>query len=597
MRRILAIGLVLLVSLGVAAQERQGLFVPREKVGGPMLFCSRIISVNRAQGKVFADGQRNPYPVLVQFVPDEDSAFLLLRELREEAPGRGRGEGRRRGSGRRGGFGPVRFPVLEETPDGFLIDVSSYFSTYPEAVSAIPPKVLQGPAVAHEIIGVATNDRYLQVTGRYAYQSGLETTAACYLIFLKEELMPVRTVDPEKAGYNGVDFRTADGQRSKRSHRWAIEPGTVIDFYVDRSMPAEWYSYIKEGIEDWNLAFRAIGLGDVLAVHPEPEDGSFDRNAPLVNMVRFMDVDESNAKGDVLVDPRSGEILQADILWWKGVVDLICGWRYVQTGAADPAARSRSYSVEMLGPMIRHAICHEMGHALGLSHNMGASYAYPSDSLLSPSFTRQYGTAASVMDYARYNHLATAEDVAAGVNLLPPRVGPYDYYAIACGYGPEDAAVPGPYCYFAPFISAAISPDPSSQPETLGNDLIRSSQAGIRNCRALLQLDGLDSLRLDLIRRHYYQYIFLALSNIGGTVCEEYVGRRTSDRTLAFVMEALATVPPAIADEKQKRRILDELTGNFLPERVQKNGGEKELRHYYRKLKRLTNKYPNLFIS
>ena len=458
-------------------------------------------------------------------------------------------------------------------------------------MSAIPPKVLGGRASSFCILSHRDEGRYLELTGRYRYESGIEVTALCYLLFLCPEPLASRSVDPSLAAYNGVELPRREGKREFLSYRWNVERGSRIVFYVDRAFPQEWYPYIKEGVEDWNGAFRRIGLGDVLEVLPEPADSTFDRYSPLVNMVRFIDSDESNAKGDVLADPRSGEILQADILWWKDVLGLLCDWRYVQTGAADPAARLSEYPMTMLGPMIRHAICHEAGHALGLGHNMGGSWAYPSDSLCSVSFTREYGSCASVMDYARYNHLATASDVEAGVNLLPPRLGPYDYYAIALGYGTEGKAVPGPYCYFAPFIVAAVSPDPSAQPETLGNDLLRSSKAGIDNCRALLTLDGLDSRRKELLSRQYYRYIMLAMSNIGGAVKGEPVKMKEQRRTLEFIIGSLATVPPELADPVRRDRALDELSGNFLPARILETRGRCALNAYNRQLSGLLRKY------
>ena len=548
------------------------LSVPKEKVGTPVLFGSRIVEVNRPHGKVFAPGQRNPRPQVMLF-QQHDSCLVLVPEL----PPRGRR-----------GIRPIVFPIVEETTDTFSIALEPYFSTYPEDISAIPPKMLPGPAVEHELWCPSNSQDYLQVNGRYRYMDGLEVTAACYFLWLREKPLPPIGLDPANVGYNSVEGRHPEG----RYQRWDLTGGRKLDFYVDKAFPQEWFPYIKEGIEDWNKAFRAIGLGDVLAVHPEPE--GLDTASPLVNMVRYMDVEESNAKGDVLIDPRSGEILQGDILWWKNVVELIKGWRYVQTGAADRQARQADLPMEILGPMIRHAVCHEMGHVLGLSHNMGASWAYPADSLRSPSFTRKYGTSASVMDYARYNHLATTADVQAGVALLPPRLGPYDYYAIACGYGPEPNLDPGPYCYFAPMISAAIPPDPSAQPESLGNDLLRSSRTGVDNCRALLALDGLTPERQALLRKSYYRYLSLALSNIGGVTEGQPVTRKVRRQTLSFVMDALARVPAQLKDPVQEKVTLDELVGNFLPERLQKTVGQKELDNYYKHLRRLQKKYPDL---
>ena len=550
--------------------------VPKDKVGTPVLVGSRIVEVNRPQGKVFAPGQRNPRPQVMLF-QRQDSCLVLIPELQPR---------RRRDSIR-----PVVFPIVEETSDAFSIALEPYFSTYPEEISAIPPKMLPGPAVEHTLACPATSPAYLQVNGRYRYMDGLEVTAACYFLWLREKPLPPIDLDLTKVGYNFVEGRHPEG----RFQRWDLTGGRKLDFYVDKAFPQEWYPYIKEGIEDWNKAFQAIGLGEVLAVHPEPE--GLDTTSPLVNMVRYMDVEESNAKGDVLIDPRSGEILQGDILWWKNVVDLIKGWRYVQTGVADPAARQPDLPMDLLGPMIRHAVCHEMGHVLGLSHNMGASWAYPADSLRNPSFTRKYGTTASVMDYARYNHLATAADVRAGVALLPPRLGPYDYYAIACGYGPEPNLEPGPYCYFSPMITAAIPPDPSAQPESLGDDLLRSSRTGVDNCRALLALDGLTPERQALLSKYYYRYLSLALSNIGGSTQGVPVTRKVRRQTLSFVMDALAQVPAQLKDPVQEKVILDELVGNFLPERLVKTVGQKELDNYYRHLRRLDKKYPELTLK
>ena len=564
------------------------LYVPKDKLGTPVLYGSRILEVNRPHGKVFAPGQRNPRPMVMHF-ERQDSCLVLVHD---HGFGPGAGQGRRGGGGgRHRDHSPVFFPILEETAEAFVLGLEPHFCTYPEEISAVPPKMLSGRAVSYELSCPPPSPDYLQVNGHYLYADGLELTAACYLIWLRERPMPRLEVDPTQVGYSSVENRPSES-RPARYYRWDLRPGRTLDFYVDAAFPEAWYPYIKEGIEDWNQAFRAIGLGDVLAVHPAPE--GLDTSSPLVNMVRYMDVEESNAKGDVLVDPRSGEILQGDILWWKNVVRLLEGWRYVQTGAADPRAREENYPLEVLGPMIRHAVCHEMGHVLGLCHNMGASWAYPADSLRDARFTRRYGTAPSVMDYARYNHLATRADVEAGVSLLPPRLGPYDYFAIACGYGAGPAPEPGAYCYYAPFISAAISPDPSAQAESLGNDLLRSSRAGVDNCRALLSLDGLTPEREQLLRKSYYRYISLALSNIGGVVQGKVVSRKERRRTLAFVMQALAQAPAQLADPVKEREILDELVGNFLPERLVKTAGEKELKNYYRHLRCLQKKYPGL---
>jgi hypothetical protein len=557
--------LIALLLLPLMTEAQTLLRLPAEKLGKPVLFGSRIADVNRPRGKVFAPGQRNPQSVLMHFELTPDSLVMLV-------PAGPRPGKKARGLQKR--VHPVRFPLVEVTGDTLVFDVTEYFSEYPHQISAIPPKELEKEIEVSYALSTLESSDYLQVTGNYRYASGLEVTAVCYLLFLPENPMPGKNLQ----GYNGDDF----------SHRWDLSRQPEITFYVDKAFPQEWYPYIKEGLEDWNKAFEAIGLGSPVSVLPEPD--GLDRYSPLVNMVRYMDVEEANAKGDVLVDPRSGEVLQGDILWWKNVKQLIMDWRYVQTGAAEPAARLQDYPMDILGPMIRYSVCHEMGHVLGLNHNMGGSWSYPSDSLRSPSFTQKYGTTASVMDYARYNHLATSADIAKGVSLLPPRLGPYDYYAIGLGYAAE-APEAGEYCYYAPFSSAAISPDPSAQAETLGNDLLASSAAGLRNCRALLALDGMDEHRQEFVRKQYYRYLWLCLSNIGGSVQGVPVKEKEQTRTLKFVLQNLSSVPEDLYDAFQEKRILDELDGNFLPVRIRETLGDKALNRYRSRLKRQLKKY------
>lgn len=577
MRRLLSISLFLTLALLSFAESRTVIPFPVSQLGKDVLFGSRIVSVNKASGKVYADGMMKEQPVLVRFTQQNDSC-VFMKQVGYSTPNGCSWKTRMSKEP------PASFRIVRSTEDAVVLDVTDYFSSYPELVSAIPPKELGRPAVSHRIDQIENNKDYLRIVASYSYETGLNVCAACFLMYLNESPMPSRTA----IGSNGVEYRGADGKRMKISYRWNVRQGSRIDFYVDRKFPEEWFPFIKEGIEDWNKAFDAIGIHNLLSVQPEPE--SFDSSSPMVNMVRYIDVDEANAKGQVYVDPRSGEILQADILWWKDVIGLMKGWRYVQTGAADPRARLADYPIEILGPMIRHAVCHEAGHVLGLNHNMGASYAYPSDSLKSVSFTEKYGTSASVMDYARYNHIADTDDVRAGVNLLPPRVGPYDMYAIASIYA-ETPAEPGKYCFYSPFISAAISPDPSSQAETLGDDLLASSAAGIANCSALLELDGLSEERLKLLKKQYYRYVFLTLSNIGGAVHGTPVPEKIQAKTLKFIFESLQDTPAELSDEAEKKAILKELTGNFLPERIKKTKGEKALKRYIGKVERYHRKY------
>ncbi len=103
----------------------------------------------------------------------------------------------------------------------------------------------------------------------------------------------------------------------------------------------------------------------------------------------------------------------------------------METAAANPKARGLNTPEEEIGEMMRRVISHEVGHALGLPHNMKASSAYPVDSLRSGTFTQKYGIATTIMDYARYNYVAQPGDE----NIRFVRqLGPYDDYSIEWGY-------------------------------------------------------------------------------------------------------------------------------------------------------------------
>ena len=142
----------------------------------------------------------------------------------------------------------------------------------------------------------------------------------------------------------------------------------------------------------------------------------------------------ANAMGPSHVDPRTGEILTGDVIWYHNIISLLHNWRFVQTGAVDPRVRCQVFDDDVMRESIRYAAAHEIGHTLGLMHNMGASYSFPVDSLRSPSFTQKYGTTPSIMDYARNNFVAQPGDVERGVKLTPPVLGVYDIHAINWGY-------------------------------------------------------------------------------------------------------------------------------------------------------------------
>lgn len=282
-----------------------------------------------------------------------------------------------------------------------------------------------------------------------------------------------------------------------------VEPKKPIVYYLDPATPEKWRKYLKDGIEDWNVAFEAAGFKNAVIVKYPPtkeEDPDWSPEDVRYSTVRYLASPSLNANGPHVSDPRSGEIIESDINWYHNVMKLLRNWYFVQTAAVNPDSRGVEFKNEVMGELIRFVSSHEFGHTIGLPHNMGSSSAYPVDSLRSATFTKKYGTSPSIMDYARFNYVAQPGDE--GVALMPsqwntPNVGVYDIYSVKWGYKPIlDVSVKEEKSILKSWImekandlkfrfgSAGI--DPSSQTEDLGDNAVKASEYGIANLKRIM---------------------------------------------------------------------------------------------------------------
>lgn len=342
------------------------------------------------------------------------------------------------------------------------------------------------------------------------------------LVLLPREPMMPRHADA-RVGYftvsrvnYGLDEQKAATETFIR--RWRLEPrdpaayarGEVVEpvkpivYYVDPATPERWRAAVKRGVENWQPVFEGAGFRNAIVALDPPtpeEDPEWDPEDVRNSVVRWTASLTRNAMGPSTSDPRTGEIIESDIVWYHNHLRSYRNWMMVQTGAANPGARSLPISDELMEEAMEQVITHEIGHALGLPHNMISSSAYPVDSLRSASFTRRMGVAPTIMDYARQNYVAQPGDGLQPLDFLR-RVGPYDDYVINWGYRlVPGARTPGdeaetldrwivekagdPMYRYLPQGGPGAA-DPRALTEDMGDDLVRANTYGMDNLRRIV---------------------------------------------------------------------------------------------------------------
>ena len=410
-----------------------------------------------------------------------------------------------------------------------LVDVTKFFSSDVKAISGLPSrfrktyKVKRLDTDRSFVSSIKSYPKNVEVIQNFTFDadappSNQNTNTITMrvnqsMILLPENPMMPRISD-KRVGYfslENVDYSSEALKADEKRYikRWRLEPKDVeaynrgelvepkkqIVYYLDPATPKKLRKYIKQGVDDWAKVFETAGFKNAITAKMPPtkeEDPEFSMEDARYSSIRYVASTTRNATGPSVADPRSGEILESDIIWYHNHLRSYRNRYLLETGAANPSARTLDTPAEDIGEMMRMVISHEVGHALGLPHNMAASYAYPVDSLRSGTFTQKNGIAATIMDYARYNYVAQPGDK--NVRFVR-QLGPYDHYSINWGYRvvpnantPEDEVktldkwiedkANNPIYRFG-----GQRFDPSAQTEGIGNDQVKASTYGVKNLK------------------------------------------------------------------------------------------------------------------
>jgi uncharacterized protein DUF4953/uncharacterized protein DUF5117/uncharacterized protein DUF5118 len=425
------------------------------------------------------------------------------------------------------------------------------------------------------------------------------------MILLPDEPMQPRLWD-DRVGFFSLtqnDYGRDEQRAATRRYitRWRLEPsdpaayarGEVVDpvkpivYYIDPATPEKWRPFLKQGIEDWQVAFEAAGFSNAIIARDAPtpeEDPEFSPEDVRYSVIRYLASTIPNASGPHVHDPRTGEILESDINWYHNVMNLVRNWYFVQTAAVNEEVRTPNFEDDVMGELIRFVSSHEVGHTLGLQHAHQSSSAYPVESLRDRDFTCEMGTAPSIMDYARFNYVAQPGDDA----CLMAKIGPYDKWAMEWGYRlVPDQDTDGESATLNQWVKDHSEPlyrygsnrsyDPTSLSEALSDSPVKASEYGIENLKRIVPNlmewtteDGKDYSQLNelygAVIGQWNRYMGHVAAVVGGVErtaktadqdgpVYEIVSRERQQNAMRFFAEQALATPTWMLDEEIFTRV------------------------------------------